>query len=279
METDTFTVQDVPFLIDLLAEAARAEILPRFKSLRAGDVRMKSSVFDPVTEADEAAERFITAALLRRFPGALIVGEEATASDPSLLQRLGDAELAFTVDPIDGTRNFVAGLPLFGVMAAAIHRGRIVAGAIHDPICGDTVHAFRGQGAFLSGPGHEPRRLHVAEPAPLERMEAIAGTSYLPEPVRTRVLGNLTRLGSTTWLRCSAHEYRTAASGFCHALFYNRLMPWDHAPGWLIHQEAGGYSAHFDGTPYLPTQTTGGLICAPDQASWQAMRDALLGDT
>jgi fructose-1,6-bisphosphatase/inositol monophosphatase family enzyme len=121
--------------------------------------------------------------------------------------------------------------------------------------------------------------LHVAAPVPVERMEAIAGTSYLPEPIRTRVVGNLTRLGSTTWLRCSAHEYRTAAAGFCHALFYNRLMPWDHAPGWLIHQEAGGYSAHFDGTPYLPTQTTGGLICAPDQASWQAMRDALLGDS
>ncbi len=271
------TNEDMPFLIGLLAEAARVEILPRFKSLRAGDVRMKSSVFDPVTEADEAAERFIAAALRRRFPGALIVGEEATAADPTLPQRIADAELAFTVDPIDGTRNFVAGLPLFGVMAAAIHRGTIVAGAIHDPICGDTVHAFRGQGAFLSGAA--TRRLHVAESVPLNRMEAIIGTHYLPEPLRTRVLGNLPKLGSSTWLRCSAHEYRTAASGFCHALLYNRLMPWDHAPGWLIHQEAGGYSAHFDGSPYLPTHTAGGLICAPDQASWQAMHDALLGDT
>jgi fructose-1,6-bisphosphatase/inositol monophosphatase family enzyme len=109
-------------------------------------------------------------------------------------------------------------------------------------------------------------------------MEAIAGTQYLPEPLRTRVLTRLPRLGSATWLRCSAHEYRMAASGFCHVLFYNRLMPWDHAAGWLLHQEAGGYSARFDGSPYTTMETTGGLICAPDRATWKAVRDGLIGD-
>ena len=53
-------------------------------------------------------------------------------------------------------------------------------------------------------------------------------------------------------------------------------MPWDHLPGWLIHREAGGYSARFDGSPYLPTHRDGGLICAPDRASWDAAREALL---
>ena len=57
---------------------------------------------------------------------------------------------------------------------------------------------------------------------------------------------------------------------------YNKLMPWDHAAGWLLHREAGGHSAHFDGTAYRPTHRTGGLILAPDKASWQAVRDGLL---
>jgi fructose-1,6-bisphosphatase/inositol monophosphatase family enzyme len=228
-------------------------------------------VFDPVTEADEAAERAISAALRARFPEALIVGEEATAADPSLLERLAGAALAFVVDPIDGTRNFVAGLPLFGVMAAAIENGEVVGSVIHDPVCGDSAWALKGQGAWLSG-----RRLRVAAAGPLERMEAIAGTHFLPEPLRSAVLARLPRLGSSTWLRCSAHEYRMAASGFCHVLFYNRLMPWDHAPGWLLHREAGGYSAHFDGSAYVPAHTTGGLICAPDRGSWEAVREVLL---
>jgi fructose-1,6-bisphosphatase/inositol monophosphatase family enzyme len=274
----TFTQQDVVRIVEILAEAARVEVMPRFKALADGDVRHKSSIFDPVTAADEAAEHMISAALRSSFPGALIVGEEATSADPSLLDRLADAPLAFVVDPIDGTRNFVAGLPLFGVMAAAIVRGEIVAGVIHDPVCQDSAHALKGGGAWLSRAGRPAKRLHVAAPQPLERMEGIVGTHFLPEPLRSTVLNNLPRLGSATWLRCSAHEYRMAAAGFCHVLFFNRLMPWDHAPGWLLHQEAGGYSAHFDGKGYKPAHTVGGLICAPDRTSWEMVRDGLLGD-
>lgn len=273
----TFSQADVMHLADILAEAGRVEVMPRFKALGDGDVRMKSSDFDPVTDADEAAERLISAQLLAAFPGALIVGEEAASADPSLVRRLADAPLAFTVDPIDGTRNFVAGLPLFGVMAAVIVHGEIVAGVIHDPVCRDTAHALAGEGAWLSREGMAPKRLHVAAPAPLARMEGIVGTHFLPEPLRWTVLRNLPKLGSATWLRCSAHEYRMAAAGYCHVLFFNRLMPWDHAPGWLLHREAGGYSAHFDGSAYKPAHTVGGLICAPDRASWDAVRDGLIG--
>ncbi|MCA3327493.1 MAG: inositol monophosphatase, partial [Roseomonas sp.] len=110
----------------LLRAASRAEILPRFRRLGADAVRSKSGPLDLVTDADEAAERVITAGLHKLFPGCVVVGEEATASDPALLGRLADAELAFVVDPVDGTANFAAGVPLFGCMAAAIQRGEII---------------------------------------------------------------------------------------------------------------------------------------------------------
>lgn len=118
--------------------------------------------------------------------------------------------------------------------------------------------------------------LRVASAVPVREMEAIIGTNFLPEPRRTSVNSNLSKLAMSSWLRCAAHEYRMAAAGHCHLLFYNKLMPWDHAAGWLLHREAGGYSAHFDGTPYHPTHFTGGLICAPDETSWLLARDALL---
>jgi len=109
-----------------------------------------------------------------------------------------------------------------------------------------------------------------------QEIDAIIGTNFLPEPLRTTVNSHLSRLGMSAWLRCTAHEYRLAAAGHCELLFYHKLMPWDHAAGWLLHREAGGYSAHFDGTAYRPTHLTGGLICAPDAASWRLARDALL---
>ncbi|WP_407926616.1 inositol monophosphatase family protein [Caenimonas soli] len=271
-----FSPSDLDQLGSALAQAAADEIMPRFGRLQKAGIRQKSSAFDIVTEADEAAERAITSRLNSCFPEAVVVGEEAADRHPELLQALGSAELAFLVDPLDGTKNFASGLPLFGVMAAALMRGQIVGGVIHDPVGGSTAFALRDGGAWMLAQDGARSSLQVASPVPVREMEGIAGTNFLPEPLRSKVNGNLSRLSSTNWFRCAAHEYRLAASGHCHILFYNRLMPWDHAAGWLLHREAGGFSAHFDGTPYLPTHTTGGLLCAPSEASWHEARAALL---
>jgi fructose-1,6-bisphosphatase/inositol monophosphatase family enzyme len=272
----TFGTAELTVLVEVLRAAARAEILPRFRRLGAGDVRQKTGPLDLVTEADEAAERLITADILRRFTGSVVVGEEAASADPARLALLADADLAFVVDPIDGTANFAAGLPLFGVMAAAVVRGEVVAAAIHDPIGDDTALAVRGEGAWTETPDGGRSELRVAAPVPAEQMTGNVSWRYLPEPQRGVVCANLPRLGGTWDYRCAAHEYRMTAAGHCHFLFFNRLMPWDHAPGWLLHREAGGYSARLDGSDYTPLRTDGGLICAPDRDSWQAVRAALL---
>jgi fructose-1,6-bisphosphatase/inositol monophosphatase family enzyme len=261
----------------LLRDAARAEILPRFRRLAQGAVRAKSGPLDLVTDADEAAERLIEAGLSRLFPGCVVVGEEACAADPAVLDRLADADLAFVVDPVDGTANFAAGVPLFGCMAAAVSKGEVVAGWIHDPLGDDTAIALRGEGAWLSdGQGRHMADLRVAAPVPVDRMVAAVSWTYLPEPLRGRVTARLPRLAGTVGYRCAAHEYRLTAGGHAHAQLYNRLMPWDHLPGWLLHREAGGYAARFDGSDYRPTHRDGGLICAPDRDSWEALRAALL---
>ncbi len=264
----------------LLRAAARAEVLPRFRRLAPGDIRAKTGPLDLVTEADEAAERVIAAGLARRFPGCLVVGEEGTAADPSLLGRLAGSDLAFVVDPIDGTANFAAGVPLFGCMAAAFLRGEVVAAWIHDPLGDDTAIALRGEGAWIEDrDGERLSELHVAAPAPLSRMVGCVSWGYMPEPLKSRVTSRLPRLAAAVGYRCAAHEYRFVAGGHAHLLVYNRLMPWDHAPGWLIHREAGGHAARFDSSAYDPARhTTGGLILAPDRAGWEEARATLLGD-
>jgi fructose-1,6-bisphosphatase/inositol monophosphatase family enzyme len=87
------------------------------------------------------------------FPGSVVIGEESTHREPALLQTIADAELAFIVDPIDGTKNFASNLPLFGVMAAVTIRGEIIAGVIHDPVCRDWAYAVRGGGAWAEQEG------------------------------------------------------------------------------------------------------------------------------
>jgi fructose-1,6-bisphosphatase/inositol monophosphatase family enzyme len=270
------TSADWTEMVQLLRTAARAEIMPRFRKLAPGAVRSKTGPNDLVTEADVAAEVMITAALHRMFPGCLVVGEEATSADPTLLDRLPTAELAFVVDPVDGTSNFVAGLPLFGVMAAAVSYGAVVAAAIYDPIGDDTAVALRREGAWIWAADGSATRLHVKAPSDPELMTGCISWRYMDRPVQEAVVRNMVKLAGVADYRCAAHQYRMLAAGHCDYLVFNRLMPWDHLPGWLLHQEAGGYSAHFDGSPYRPGDLTGGLVCTSDKASFDALCGTLM---
>jgi len=270
-----FDDKSVDWLAALLAEAATTEIMPRWRRLSANDIRQKTSATDLVTEADVNAERLITARLKERFRDALVVGEEAHSADPSMLNGLGEADLAFVIDPVDGTFNFAAGMPLFGVMLAVVVKGETVAGIIHDPLGKDFLLALRGAGAHIRHADGRLERCHVAEPKPISAMNGVASWNYLNEPERSMVARNLAKFGAFFNYRCAAHEYRLLATGNGHFVAYQRLMPWDHLPGVLIHAEAGGYSARLDGSAYLPSHVGGGLIVAPDKESWREIKQAL----
>lgn len=273
----SFTRQDHDRLSGILIEAARREIMPRFRNLADGEIREKAAPGDLVTEADEAAERFICAELEKAFPGAVLVGEEAATRDPSLLQRLATAELAFVIDPIDGTLNYASDLPLFAVMAAALVKGETVAAVIHDPVVEDSAMALRGEGAWLRGASGGARPLRVGPEAPPALMSGMVSWQYFPEPTRSAIPRIFPEFANVSSLRCCGQEYRLAAAGRCDFLLYGVLNPWDHAPGALLHTEAGGYARLLDGSPYRPGTPATGLLCAPDAQSWHAIRALLPG--
>jgi fructose-1,6-bisphosphatase/inositol monophosphatase family enzyme len=274
----SFEERDLAAVAALVRDVARTEVMPRFRDLGAVAVRTKTGPLDLVTEADEAAEALLTDGLSRVFPGCAVVGEEAASANPAVIGQIGTADLVFAVDPVDGTANFAAGLPLFGVMVSVVTAGECVGAVIHDPVRDDTALALAGQGAWIEAADGSRVALRVARPAPVAETTALISWRFMPEPRRGTVCSNLPRLAAAWDMRCAAHHYRLAAAGHVHALVYERLMPWDHLAGWLLHREAGGYSARLDGTPYRPAHTGGGLICAPDAASWRAIRDALLDD-
>lgn len=262
---------DLDRLVDILREAAKAEIMPRFRRLDESMVRAKTEAIDLVTEADEAAERLITERLRAIAPDAVVVGEEAVAANPALVGRLSQAELAITVDPVDGTANFAAGLPLFAVMAAVLRRGEVIAGVIYDPMGDDWLVAEAGSGAWLVFPDGRKLRQRFAPPVPLAQMVGVCSPFLLPLEKRQPILSNLWKVRLAASYRCAGHEYRMAMGGHLHFLMYGKLMPWDHLPGTLIASEAGAYFARLDGSPYRSEHTSGGLIVAPDRESWEAL--------
>ena len=259
-------------LAHILRDAARAEALPRFRRLDASMVHTKTEAIDLVTEADIATEQVIKDRIAQWMPDALFVGEESVAADPALLGRLADADLAVVVDPIDGTANYAAGMPLFATMAAVVSSGQTIAGIIYDPMGDDWIMAEKGKGAFLRRPDGEAVRLHVADPLPLGEMVGTASVAYMPPETRPQILQNTSKVRLLSNFRCAGHEYRIFASGHTQFLSYNKLMPWDHLAGVLISQEAGGYAARMDGSAYQPHHVDGGLLVAADRASWEALR-------
>ncbi len=268
---------DIQKLADALRAAAKAEIMPRFKRLGEADIRAKSEASDLVTKGDEAAERFLKREVAALLPEAFFVGEESVAADPALLQALPDADLAVVVDPIDGTANFVAGLPLFGVMAAVCRRGEAIAGILYDPLDDDWILAEKGGGAFLRRPNGESTPVRVAEPVPLAQMVGYASTGFLPAGSKARILANLAKPRLFASLRCAAHEYRAFASGHGHFLMYSKLNPWDHLAGTLIAAEAGAHVACFDGSHYDAREHTDGLLLATDRESWEVLMQEVFG--
>ncbi len=270
------TEAEIADVIGLLRMVSRQVIMPKWRHLDEGDVRTKSGPLDPVTVADEAAETALTTWLKALFPGADVIGEESVAKDRALLERLRAPGKVWVVDPIDGTANFASDLPLFGVMLALVEADKVLAGFIHDPVGDDTAVAIAGSGAWMIAADGTRRRLRVAAPAPLNEMTGSLSWRYLPEAMRGKILQRLDRLAGVTDFRCAAHQYRQIAAGHCHVQLFRRLYPWDHAAGYLLHQEAGGYAKRFDGTDYVPSDIHGGLLLAPDAASWQELAKVFL---
>lgn len=271
---------DLGAVDDLIRAVAAEHILPRFRRLASHEVREKGPG-NLVTVADVEAERALTVELQRRFPGSAVVGEEAVAADPLVLDRLAGAAPVWILDPVDGTMNFTKSIPRFAVMAALSEKGTVQAGWIHDPVTGETAMAALGRGTFWRDADKREQRLRRPEPPPLAVMRG-AAAGRIGERGRARdILERSGRVGELTRVNSAGHEYLDLVRGRHEFVSFSRSLPWDHAPGVLIYREAGGEVAYVDGagpadTPYSPLRHQGPLLAAPSSDSWSALRDVLM---
>jgi myo-inositol-1(or 4)-monophosphatase len=210
------------------------QIMPRFQRV-AHQRKADGSLF---TEADLAAQEALASALnaLRALP---MVAEEM--GEAQQLQRWeSGADGLWCVDPIDGTSNFVHGVPNFSVSVALIERGRSVLGVVYQPIGDEAFCAGRGLGASLNG-----ERLALRASAPALR-GALACVDFKRLPARlASALAAQPPYSSQRNLGSGALEWCYAAAGRFDVYLHGGQKPWDYAAGWLIHQEAGGSACTF----------------------------------
>jgi fructose-1,6-bisphosphatase/inositol monophosphatase family enzyme len=262
---------DTEAVLRLLQSVAEEVVNPRFRSLSAGEIDEKGPG-DLVTAADREAEELITAALRQAYPDAVILGEETYAGHPGLMQEFWAADHAFTVDPVDGTKNFVHGSRDHAMMIGEVKGGESVRGWIWHPQYDTAYVAELGAGAWRN----DQRVVRPATP-PRSRWRGVTSRrKWLG-----RALAEDLQPLELTWVSCGI-DYPHLAEGDADYVVYGRANPWDHVPGGLILTEAGGFLGTLERGPYRPTDdhdvhgaAPGGIVAAADREVYEEIRGLL----
>lgn len=252
-------------MLDLIKETAEQVIRPRWRALSSGDIAEKNPG-DFVTVADQEAEVLLTEALLKAYPEALVVGEEATAADPALVNGLREAEHAFVVDPVDGTRNFVEGTADYAVMIGEVRAGEIVRGWIWQPEHDAAWVAERGAGTYRNG-----ERVTRRAPDP----ELLHAETSMRSRRRSATPPQIAELAWTAF-SCGI-DYPKLCAGGNDVLVYRAIKPWDHIPGALLVRELGGVARLINGQDYQGQTEGGPLVVGVDEPAWQVGAEWVAG--
>ncbi len=233
-----------PSLRKILSVAHAAALAGGRRTLESFGKRLGSETKDdgsPVTAADRASEREIRRVIARTFPDHAVVGEELGAKD-------GDARVRWILDPIDGTKSFIHGVPLYSVLVGVEVDGRPSVGVIHLPALGETVEAAVGLGCRWNG-----RRAHVSD------VSHLADATVLTTSVRALEArsGQFQRLAAATRTQRGwgdAYGFALVATGRADAMVDVGLHIWDTAPLLPILVEAGGRFTDWSSEPTILAQ-------------------------
>jgi myo-inositol-1(or 4)-monophosphatase len=245
------TVIDFTAFIGRLATSSGETILPFFRTSLAVDNKSTSD-FDPVTEADRAAEAVMRRLIKANFPQHGIVGEEFGSERE-------DAEYVWVLDPIDGTKSFIAGFPIWGTLIALLHRGTPVFGMMHQPFIGERFSGDSGSAQY-QGPSGD-RKLNVRRCASLKDATSFTTSPLLMNSADRAAFGKVETEVRLSRYGGDCYSYCMLAAGLVDLVIETELKPYDVAALIPIITGAGGIITTWDGKP---AQGGGRIIAAGD---------------
>ncbi len=256
-----------------MTEVCDEYIMPRFRHLADTEIFEKGPG-DFATIADRESEAALALRLLEIDPAAVVVGEEAVASDPQILDLARGTGRVWIIDPIDGTGSFVRGRPRFAVMVALVEGGRTIGGWIWQPIGSSMYTATSVTDAQLNARPIDRAPVNSESRGPFEQLSGDVRTTYFGDEARSAVERTVGKLPSVRLNRGGAcgYVYPDLACGRLDYAVFSRQYPWDHAAGALILEQAGGAVRDLDGRAYDPTSTSFGLLATGRAADWEAIK-------
>lgn len=246
------TVIDFSAFIEQLATASGETILPFFRTSLGVENKKTGQDFDPVTEADRAAEAAMRRLITSNFPQHGIVGEEFGSERP-------DAEYVWVLDPIDGTKSFIGGFPVWGTLIALLHNGRPAFGMMHQPYIRERFTGDNGAARYR-GPSGE-RRLSVRRCAMLNEATLYTTTPLLMNDAERELFGRVEKNVRLSRYGGDCYAYCMLAAGHVDLVIEAGLKSYDIAALVPIVTGAGGIVTTWDGGP---AHNGGNIIAASD---------------
>ncbi|MDQ0464519.1 histidinol phosphatase-like enzyme (inositol monophosphatase family) [Caulobacter ginsengisoli] len=247
------------FLVEL-NRASSAVILPLFRGDHGLEDKGGPQGFDPVTEADRGAEAAIRKLIAERHPEHGVIGEEYGEDRP-------DAEFVWVLDPVDGTRAFVGGLPLWTTLIGLRFQGRPVLGSIGQPYLGELYIGSAAGSRLMTRGSSQPLK---TRPCPDFSRAIIATTD--PEacfnPAERQAWRDLRKATRLARLGCDAYAYAMVAAGTMDVVVESGLKSWDVEAAMPVIEGAGGFHSDWKGQPI--GQSGGTMVLAGDRAALDA---------
>ena len=266
------TAVDFEKFVERLADASGEAIMPFFRTSLATDDKAHGGAFDPVTEADRAAELVMRRLIETTFPGHGVIGEEFGA-------RGEDAEYVWVLDPIDGTKSFISGFPTWGTLIGLAHRGRPCYGMMHQPFTRERFHGD-GAAAYWRGPARsgrngEDRRKLSSRPCPTLSQATLMTTSpLLIDEARRDDFRRVEREVRLSRYGGDCYAYCALAAGQVDLVIETGLNSFDIVALIPIIEGAGGVVTTWDGGD---AAKGGAIVAAGDKALHEATLRLLAG--
>jgi histidinol phosphatase-like enzyme (inositol monophosphatase family) len=237
------TAVDFAAFVEKLADVAADTILPFFRTALYAEDKNVGGMFDPVTEADRAAEAGMRRLIEATFPNHGIIGEEFGSVR-------GDAEYVWVLDPIDGTKSFIAGMPVWGSLIGLLHRGCPTYGVMVQPF---TQERFigDGRGAFWRGPGHDrqiiERKLKTRSSSELAKATLMTTSPLLYSATKLKAFRRIEAKTRLSRYGGDCYALAMLAAGHVDCVIESGLKPYDIVPMVPIIEGAGGIVTCWDG--------------------------------
>lgn len=234
---------DLQTLEKLLISAAEQELLPRLHRVSVG----RKADGSLLTEADVSLQQYLMNALEELQPAIPVLGEELPAAVQQAMLAEG-IDGVWCLDPLDGTRNFACGFPVFAISLALIRQGRVELGLVYDPLRREIFTAAYGQGAWLNG-----ERLVVPATTSLASALALIDFKRLPTELAQRLVVS-PPFPSQRSIGSGALDWCWLAAGRVQVYLHGKQHLWDYAAGQLILAESGGQALTLQGEPVFINQ-------------------------